>query len=400
MTEIKKIVLSIDKNFVFGNSVERFFKKYRINQDIEIYKFFYDRCYTNYEDLKNIDYKAEIIFWVTNDSFDDENWCFNEKTRVELKKIETICSNYPDKIFILCSWQFNLNRFVSAKNLFVINLVNVLFKQKNRYKRCNNKVFKEKKWICLNNAMMPHRIALVSYLLSLGFDKKGLITAEHDYYFVAVDGDFNAEYEIKKKHYLNSVIDLFDFSNKEEKIRYNFNKLFSHNFDKIEMSMGEHNYIKNYHFLSENAYRYTALEIISCSSFLDPSPVFGEKEIQNIYAQNFPIYVSSQNTAGIMKNVYGFDIFEDIVDHSYDSIEDPAERLTAAIDRNIHLLDGTIDIESLWYENQHRFEKNCDLADNLYFNQSYQYKVDEKQIKLALDHFGIKYTKVKKSKSS
>lgn len=44
---------------------------------------------------------------------------------------------------------------------------------------------------------------------------------------------------------------------------------------------------------------------------------------------------------------WGFDVFDDVVDHSYDLIGDPSERILRAIDDNIHLLDGSVDLDKL-----------------------------------------------------
>ena len=393
---IKKIkTLSFDQNFPYGNSVEYFLKKYHIDHDVEIYRFFYDvgMEFTQYEHLKNINYRSKIIFWITNDSFEDEGNIINNQDRKELKKIETICNDNPDKIFILCNWQYNLNQFITARNLFTINPINVKFN--NRYIRCNKKIFKDKRWILLNNKMLPHRLCLISYLVSHGLDKNGLITNGNNYAFL----EFSQQSTFIEK-YLKKVLDFFNFGNNSEKVKTAYNKVLNDDYDKLFLHLYESDKSNsyNYRYLMKNVYQHTALEIISSSSFFDAF-ILGEKEIQNIYAQNFPIYISSPYTADIMKNKFGFDIFDDIIDHSYDKIIDPGKRLLTAIDSNIHLLNNTVDLEALWYKNQHRFEKNCNIADKLFFDRSHQVKFDEAEIKKAFDHFNIKYTKKKKTKS-
>ncbi len=387
MSIVKNQTLSLNKQFTSGNSVEKFFKKYHTEENIECYKFFFCPLGggTDVNDLFNINYKEKIVFWINCDSFIDFrpfNW-YEDQYIKPICELEKICEQHPDKIFIIFSWQHGLNKFIKAKNLYSIELINTDFKKKNRYKRCNNKIFIQKKWVCLNNSMMPHRIVLTGYLLSMGLDTQGIITAGKNY---------NIYYPYN----------YFQFDDKlEEKIKKAVGSLKIFNFEYIKLrEYQDIDNLVNYHKNLMHTYKYTALEIITGSLFFEPTPFYGEKEIQAIYAKNFPIFINTKNAAYTFKDTYGFDIFEDIVDHSYDLIEDPAKRITAAIDRNIHLLNGTVDLESLWYKNQHRFEKNCDLADNLYFNQSYQFNFDEKQIKRAFDYFDIKYIKVKKSKSS
>jgi hypothetical protein len=92
-----------------------------------------------------------------------------------------------------------------------------------------------------------------------------------------------------------------------------------------------------------------------------------------------------------MKKFFGIDLFEDIVDHSYDEIEDHFERLAAAIDRNQHLLDGSTNIEELWFDNQQRFEDNCDKMDSMIYDKTYQKIFNHERIKQSLKHFEVSF---------
>lgn len=384
MPIVKNKVLSSDKRFPFGNSIEQFFKKYHIDETIEYYKFYF--CPwgngTSAEDLQKIDYKEKIIIWMSCDSFVNSqpfNW-YQSRNIDAIKELEKICNKNLDKIFIICSWQHDLDKFITVKNLYAVNLVNTIFDKKQQYKRCNKKIFNKKNWITLNNTMMPHRVGLLSYLLSLNLDKFGFITA-------ATWGTFPASY--------------FNFNDQLTiNMKDGFDRLLKSEFDRTNIKSLDHDsMLLNYKNNLFSIYKYTTLEIITGSLFFEPTPFYGEKEIQSIYAQNFPIYINTQNAAYTFKNKYGFDIFEDIIDHSYDQIADPTERLISAINLNIHLLDGTTDLEKLWLSCRNRFEKNCDHADNLYFNKNFQCKFDEKEIKKILDQIGIRYIKTKKIKS-
>jgi hypothetical protein len=78
----------------------------------------------------------------------------------------------------------------------------------------------------------------------------------------------------------------------------------------------------------------------------------------------------------------GFDMFNDIVDHSYDDIADPLDRLCASIDRNIKLLSDVNLVKQLWQDNRLRFLKNVDFAKNIMHEKFRQRAIDEfKQIK-------------------
>jgi hypothetical protein len=74
-------------------------------------------------------------------------------------------------------------------------------------------------------------------------------------------------------------------------------------------------------------------------------------------------------------------MFDDFIDHSYDDIIDPAERINEAIDRNIGVL--TMDKEQLhekWESDRIRFEHNLIFMRNelttFYQNRFWQQLTD------------------------
>ena len=125
--------------------------------------------------------------------------------------------------------------------------------------------------------------------------------------------------------------------------------------------------------------------------FFEQTPVLSEKEMQSVYANNFSIYINGVGMAREMKKFFGIDIFEDIVDHSYDEIEDHFERLAAAIDRNQHLLDGSTNIKELWNDNRERFEDNCNKMDSMIYDKTYQKIFNHERIKQSLKYFDVSF---------
>lgn len=397
MPLIKSEVLSNDSKFPYGDSVFSFFEQYEVEKTVESYYFYPlpEECNvgTSAIDLLEVNYTAEVIFWIPMDSFIDQspyNYYSSNKPE-ELKKVEEICRLYPDKLFIFLPNFYNLNNLLSESNLFSVdNMINTKFRKK--YKRCNNKTFKNKKWISLNRRNEPHRIALISYLLSKNLDSYGFITSndsiEHSDNIDLIRKYFRFKYSDEK-----SILKGFSRleKNKFEKLKTNpYPKETIVNLDTGEVT-GD--CIENYHKNLFQIYEHTALEIISCSLFSEPTPIYGEKEIQSVYAKNFPIFIGSKGTAYKFKDIWGMDIFEDIIDHSYDLVDDPTKRLKSAIDSNIHLLNGSTPIDKLWFENQIRFERNCDQMDKLLYDESVKQNFDHKRIKVGLDYFNIKYRK-------
>jgi hypothetical protein len=178
-----------------------------------------------------------------------------------------------------------------------------------------------------------------------------------------------------------------DFARGFEKLKANdFNILDIPPFNQDEIKV-----VRNYNMELLSAYEKVGVEIITGTMFFEQTPVLSEKEMQSVYAKNFPIYINGVGMAREMKKFFGIDLFEDIVDHSYDEIEDHFERLAAAIDRNQHLLDGSTNIEELWFDNQQRFEDNCDKMDSMIYDKTYQKIFNHERIKQSLKHFEVSF---------
>lgn len=389
---MKVEVLSLYKEYPFGYSVKNFFKSYHVSESIEVYYLHYDPDEyksdhpwfgktTNVNKLSKIDYKSKIIFWVTADAIIDKEFFdyYTQKIFNDFIELQNICKLHEDKVFILLTPQYNLQNWVSVKNLFVSNFMNSQLTKK--YTRCTKKFF-DRSFITFNRNPAPHRSALICYLLSKNMNKYGSI-------------NFNRNFFLKDSF---NFFKYFRFSEKVQKeLKTTLSQL---SFDYLDHIQNDNilpftkNFIDNYNQKLLPIYEHAALEIISGSLFLEPTPIFSEKEIQSVYGKVFPIFINTHKSVSIWKEIYGIDVFEDVVDHSYDSIEDPTERLLSAIDLNIHLLNGTTNLESLWLKNKERFEENCNKMDELLYGVDFQQQYDEEKIKNALDYFGIKYTDV------
>ena len=74
---------------------------------------------------------------------------------------------------------------------------------------------------------------------------------------------------------------------------------------------------------------------------------------------NIPLWFGGWKIAHSLKK-YGFDVFDDIVDHSYETLEDPYDRCTQSLERNLHLFELE-KIQKILADNQHRLQSNVDL---------------------------------------
>lgn len=395
----KQVVLSewICQNIKYGDLIFPYLDGIGLD-NYECYALYYcpQGTGTNYKDLSKIKYEQDLVIWIVEDtleSIEDFNW-YSDKKPEGLLHLERICRMYPEKKFILMTEQYEMDLLCDVNNLKFVDLPPICFrydKSKINYNRCTNKNQHPKKWLFLNGSARIYRIVSLSYILSKNISKFGHILASH-YIFEKIESH-------KKIYSLNKNVFQFDLKTSLNVNRgYNIlkNKSFDltqipvwrgHDSTTKQISKNINDNIDNYNNNIIKLYENVKLELVSGGHFSEPTPCFSEKEYQCFYGRNFFIYLNSPRCIEWLRK-WGFDVFDDVVNHNYDLIEDPSERMIRAIDDNIHLLDGSADLDQLWKEREERFNNNCTIADNI------QEKLDNEckhQIMKVLGEYQIPY---------
>jgi len=117
--------------------------------------------------------------------------------------------------------------------------------------------------------------------------------------------------------------------------------------------------ITNYHQSLYDVYRHSFVELISETNYNEASFNVTEKFSHSIFACNLPIVVSSPGYVDFARSL-GFDMFDDIIDHSYDNEPDKVKRIHKLINDNMELL-YTDKASSMFEKNKQRLLNNCEL---------------------------------------
>ena len=104
----------------------------------------------------------------------------------------------------------------------------------------------------------------------------------------------------------------------------------------------------------------TAVALISESASYEKSAVFTEKTLYALLALNFPIYIGCYRNAEHLEKI-GFDVFSDIIDHSYQYYDSLFERCYYAFYNNLKLLSDINYANQLREQNYHRLVNNRNL---------------------------------------
>ena len=102
----------------------------------------------------------------------------------------------------------------------------------------------------------------------------------------------------------------------------------------------------------------STIAIVTEPVFFEKASLITEKYLMAIYGCCFPIFCGGYNMANDIKEI-GFDVFDDIIDHSYQSEPNPAVRVLNALDYNKDILYSNT-LKKTDY--MHRHKKNLELV--------------------------------------
>lgn len=118
--------------------------------------------------------------------------------------------------------------------------------------------------------------------------------------------------------------------------------------------------------LQKTVFEPTCLSLITEPVYYERETIITEKTIMAMYGGTIPIWVGGWRIPDYLKQA-GFDTFDDVVDHSYQDLADPADRCRQAIELNLDLLRYFDITKRINWECRARLKKNVDLLESNYF---------------------------------
>jgi hypothetical protein len=317
--------------------------------------------------LTNTNFDKPLVIIAIKDMLD--GWAefdyWNDKQQMLVKKINDVAIKYPNTQFVFFTSLEKLDLELQSANIEIVCVGGDIVNQKNSYPLLEpvlDKNFDSNRcFISLNRNRRDHRIVTLSYLFGRGFDQHGTIT------FLK-----NSPNTVQPAEFLDRICWQFD-QPRHNDIRdamiegyqrlQNFNPADSDQFDIYGNYIN--NNFRNFNQSLRSRYRSSFVEIVSESSCCAPSFNVTEKTANAFYGCNFPIFVGGQGIVQHLRDL-GLDVYDDIVDHSYDTISNPFDRITQAIDCNAQLLTDVNYVKQIWKKNQHRFMDNIHKIKTIY----------------------------------
>jgi hypothetical protein len=301
--------------------------------------------------------KQDVVIIGIKDHLTSKNfnpWVKHTPTIVEY--LSDMFDYYSNKKFILITSVENLESYISNNNVSIVCWGGDLTNQQAEYKELSpiiDKNFDSKHtFLSLNRNNRAQRLILLSMLHGMNIQEHGLISCmfreELTDPFVDTGWQFN-----------NKQLDV------RELVRSGFFKLMNSTellSDKKDIyGFRTNDNVNNFNYKLRAYYTDTFVEIITETSYTETAYLLTEKTLNSIYGCNFPILLCGCGSVALLREI-GFDMFDDIIDHSYDTIKDPINRLYTAITSNLDLLTNNEKTKDLWKTNKHRFLQNVEVA--------------------------------------
>lgn len=309
-------------------------------------------------------YKSLILDYVRHDtivlgvkdhltSYNFNPW--KEDIPIMVKYLKDFTEFYADKKIILLTSLENLDKYIQRDNTSIICWGGDLTNQVDEYQKLEpilNKNFDSTvNYVSLNRNPRSHRAMLVSLLHGLNIQDHGLISCMFKDTLVDLFAETEWQFRNNQQPIKDTIANGFELLKQSTSLLA----------DDYEIYTTTNDNVTNFKNTLSKYYTNTFVEIITETSYTEQAYLLTEKTLNSIYGCNFPILLSGVGAVDLLRSA-GMDMFDDVIDHSYDSIENPVDRLHTAVYNNKRLLSDNVFVKQLWQQNQHRFIKNVEFA--------------------------------------
>ena len=215
---------------------------------------------------------------------------------------------------------------------------------------------KENLFMCHNRMLKSHRFSMLCMLKKYGLLEEtdwSLLKGFQMESFRTSDG-------VVPGWMVGNVLFDDDIKNLNEEIQYfgNIDVRKSKYEQDYDVDIGEWGFDWNKTF-EMNHHSNSYINIVGESQFEFEDVVhITEKSIIPFHYSQFPIIAATHEHVKTMKGVFGFDFFDDLIDHSYDDEKDVKKRFKMIFNEILRLHKNKDEVIKFYKESRHRFKNN------------------------------------------
>jgi hypothetical protein len=196
-------------------------------------------------------------------------------------------------------------------------------------------------FLCHNKRMKSHRVNILAFL------KKTNIIKDTDWSFV-LDVDTNLDFDL-----LPSLMEEIDniLKNGTVKSKYEIDHVFKFG------DPGD--------YICQDTFRNSFINITTETNFVTEDVHITEKSFKPFFFYQIPVFLSSAFHVKNLKEIYGFDLFEDVINHDYDNETNFKKRFSLVCDEISRINNNKNEIKKFIINNKDRFLKNSEIVSNI-----------------------------------
>ena len=331
----------------------------------ESYYLWSSPAYTSELFLKHAPFSSPVVFIGIKDLLsawhnEQFNWWRNPRLTAETL-ISDMAKQHPDKKFVLFVSMENLD--IQEPNLHIIPWGGDWVNQRSGYTKLTPVLDKnfhsEKTFISLNRNSRDHRLVALSYLFGSGVAEHGMVSCLFNDKTTPILDQIHWEFGPEHDDIRTKILAGFDIIRNSDNLLQDKFHIYHEYGDTANDNIG------NFENRLRSLYQNSFVEIVSESCFSPGCFMLTEKTAHAFYGCNFPIILSGPGAVAHLRAV-GLDVFDDVVDHGYDLIENPFDRIVAAIELNRRLLTDPDHVKQIWAQCRPRFERNVAVMRDIY----------------------------------
>ncbi len=280
---------------------------------------------------------VNVILLSEHESVDKENFIklndFIDRHNIDGTKIHLINNN--------SLLNFYKSKYNSHINVLSTKYLPIFYSKLLNNHKIEFSVNREFFFMCHNKRMKSHRLAVLAFL------KKTNIINDVDWSFM-FDSESNVDYNLSPT--LKEEIEII-LKNGNVKSKYEIDHVFKFG------DLGDH--------ICEDTFRNAYLNITTETNFITEDVHITEKSFKPFFFYQIPIFLSSAFHVKNLKEIYGFDLFEDVVNHDYDNETNFKKRFSLVCDEINRIYNNRDEIKKFIINNKERFLKNNEIVSNI-----------------------------------
>lgn len=264
----------------------------------------------------------------------------------EYEHIEKITTSFKHKNKVLF---VNNDLRIYEKNIWGINVEKTNHLIKNSIKGWVQKPLleysenRDKLFLSVNKSMKPHRRYFLSLLM-----KDGILKNTN---YSALDFELTSNYKVPSfdMEYYESIKNNLEILSNQGSKNTNYENFNIKNINSNFNFAGEINILD---------YKNSYVNLVTESVYFNEMIHISEKSFKPFAFYQLPIYIASPNHVKKLKEYYEMDLYDDIIDHSYDLEIDDTKRMMMIIEQINYLNDNANLVEDYFKNNHQRFLNN------------------------------------------